>query len=249
MLDIIWQSFLVSLVGGLLSLDRTAVLQIMVSRPIITGPIIGYILGDVKTGLLIGGMLELLFVGGLPIGGHIPPHEVMIAVLVTTITIIGQRLLYGIGFDRFPWRFADSDIIFVLGAAILMISPMDAACKKADTSARFFNRRFFNTASAELGNGNIKGVIVNNLKGAGVFFLLNFATLLVLSLAGVGVVYLSFLFLPVAVIMSLPLACASVLIIGLASAYNTSYDNRSLPIFLAAALFVLMIITVGVGRW
>ncbi|MBI3398208.1 MAG: PTS sugar transporter subunit IIC [Deltaproteobacteria bacterium] len=247
-MGIIWQSFLVSLVGGLLSLDRTAAFQIMVSRPIVTAPIIGYILGDAAIGLLIGVMLELLFVGGLPIGGYIPPHEVMITVLITAISLMGQNVLNSIGFDRFPWKFAGSDMVFVLGAALLMMLPLDVICKKVDVIVRNLNIRFFNAAMAELNKGGIQGIVGNNLKGLGVFFSLNFITLFVLNLAGVMIVYFFFLFLPVTAIMALPLACASVFIIGLSSVYNTSYGRSSLPVFLGAVFFAVIILTMVIGR-
>ena len=46
-------------------------------RPMIACPIIGLILGDVKTGLVIGGTYELMMVGNMPIGGAQPPNAVL----------------------------------------------------------------------------------------------------------------------------------------------------------------------------
>jgi PTS system mannose-specific IIC component len=73
----------VALVGGLISLDRTAVGQFMVSRPIVVAPLTGWICGDVTTGVLIGGVLELMWIGRPPLGGFIPPHECLTAIVVT----------------------------------------------------------------------------------------------------------------------------------------------------------------------
>lgn len=65
----------ISLLGGLIYLDRTAVLQIMISRPIVIGPILGMILGNPQLGLKMGVILELLWLNMLPIGSNIPPDD------------------------------------------------------------------------------------------------------------------------------------------------------------------------------
>ena len=41
----------------------------MISRPIFAGPLIGLLLGDVQTGLLVGGSVELMYMGVIPVGG------------------------------------------------------------------------------------------------------------------------------------------------------------------------------------
>ena len=241
MKHIIWQSFLASLAGGLLSLDRTAALQIMVSRPIVAGPLIGYILADAKTGLLIGGILELLFIGGLPLGSYIPPHEIMLTALITAISIIGQKALNGRGPDIF--RIYDANMLFVQGFAILLIIPMDAVCKKADIIARGLNMRLFNDALSGVDKGLIS-VGISNLKGLVVFFILNFSTLFVLILAGVLLIYSLLPILPTVVIMSLPWAFGAACVLSLSSAYSALYNNRSLPVFLATTFFVVAAVAV-----
>ena len=48
-----------SVLGGLLGLDGTAVGQFMVSRPVVAGTLVGWVLGVPGLGLSIGAMLEL----------------------------------------------------------------------------------------------------------------------------------------------------------------------------------------------
>ncbi len=60
---------LASLWGGIVALDTTAVLQIMVSRPMVACSIIGLILGNFQLGFTIGILLELLYISELPVGG------------------------------------------------------------------------------------------------------------------------------------------------------------------------------------
>ncbi len=60
---------LASLWGGVVALDTTAVLQIMVSRPMVACSVIGLILGNFQLGFTIGILLELLYISELPVGG------------------------------------------------------------------------------------------------------------------------------------------------------------------------------------
>jgi len=57
-----------SLVGGLLSLDSTAALQVMLSQPLVAGSVAGLLAGDVATGLVVGATLQLVWIGVLPVG-------------------------------------------------------------------------------------------------------------------------------------------------------------------------------------
>jgi PTS system mannose-specific IIC component len=57
------------LLGGIAALDGTSVGQMMVSRPLVAATVAGWVLGDPVAGLLVGGMLEVLYLGVLPVGG------------------------------------------------------------------------------------------------------------------------------------------------------------------------------------
>ncbi len=59
----------VSLLGGLLALDATSVGQFMVSRPLVAGALIGWLLGDPPLGFTIGAVLELYLLVSFPTGG------------------------------------------------------------------------------------------------------------------------------------------------------------------------------------
>jgi mannose/fructose/N-acetylgalactosamine-specific phosphotransferase system component IIC len=58
-----------SLLGGALALDATAVGQFMVSRPLIAGALTGWLLGDVAQGLMLGSILEIYLLVSFPTGG------------------------------------------------------------------------------------------------------------------------------------------------------------------------------------
>lgn len=60
----------------------------MVSRPIFAGPLIGLIMGDLPTGLIVGGSVELMYMGVLPIGGSVPPNAQIAGILSTVFAIM-----------------------------------------------------------------------------------------------------------------------------------------------------------------
>lgn len=58
-------------------------------RPIVAGPIFGLVLGDVKTGIILGGMLEAIYMGVVSIGGGAPADAYVATALVVTYVIKG----------------------------------------------------------------------------------------------------------------------------------------------------------------
>lgn len=59
----------------------------MVQRPIVMGPLVGLVLGDLPTGLQVGATLELAFMGTQAIGAALPPEITAGGVLGTALAI------------------------------------------------------------------------------------------------------------------------------------------------------------------
>ena len=64
---------------ALLELDTTYVGQILISRPLFVGTIVGALTGNLFLGLQIGIFTELIYIDYLPIGGAIPPSGAITA--------------------------------------------------------------------------------------------------------------------------------------------------------------------------
>lgn len=79
------QGFLVALVSALIYLESRLVGQHMLDRPIIIGPVVGIIMGDPVTGLVVGGQLELVWMGLNGIGTTTPPNVVVGSALATAL--------------------------------------------------------------------------------------------------------------------------------------------------------------------
>ncbi|MFV0380002.1 MAG: PTS mannose/fructose/sorbose/N-acetylgalactosamine transporter subunit IIC [Anaerorhabdus sp.] len=61
--------------------------SLYINRPIILGPLVGLVLGDVEQGVIIGATLELFFMGAVSIGAYLPPDAIVGGVLATAFSI------------------------------------------------------------------------------------------------------------------------------------------------------------------
>lgn len=79
----------VSLLGGLLALDGTSVGQFMLSRPLVAGALVGWLLGDPVGGIAVGAILELYLLVSFPTGGSRFPEgatATVVAVAASQVT-------------------------------------------------------------------------------------------------------------------------------------------------------------------
>ena len=77
---------LLAIVTFFFAIDQFSLTEI-VYRPIIACPIIGAILGDVDSGLVVGGTYELMMVGNMPVGGAQPPNAVLGSVVAMIFAV------------------------------------------------------------------------------------------------------------------------------------------------------------------
>jgi len=80
------QVLLVFIVGFICGIDQFSFLESLY-QPIVTGAVIGLILGDVQTGLIIGGTYQLMTIGNMPVGGAQPPNAVIGGIMATVLGI------------------------------------------------------------------------------------------------------------------------------------------------------------------
>jgi PTS system mannose-specific IIC component len=76
-----------ALVGGLSAVERKGALQLMLSRPLVLAPVMGWALGDVRGGLVLAVPLEMLFLGGVNLGGNLPDNESLLAGALTAMLV------------------------------------------------------------------------------------------------------------------------------------------------------------------
>lgn len=79
--------------------------QCMIERPLVVGLVAGLLMGDVKTGVIIGASLEAIFMGAVNIGGAISAEPVTATALAVAFTVgagIDQGARHHAGRSR--WR-------------------------------------------------------------------------------------------------------------------------------------------------
>jgi PTS system mannose-specific IIC component len=80
-----WHAVLTALWGGLLALERRAFLQAMLSRPLVASTGLGLMFGSAETGLYIGLVFELFYLGDVSMGGARIDHETLPALCATSM--------------------------------------------------------------------------------------------------------------------------------------------------------------------
>jgi mannose PTS system EIIC component len=86
------EAFWAAALGGMFWLDRYQIGQLMASRPIVVGSVIGWALGSVETGLAVGALFEVLWLRRPPIGGFIAPEVTFSSsIAVSAAIIVGNQ--------------------------------------------------------------------------------------------------------------------------------------------------------------
>lgn len=80
------QVILVFIVTFIAAIDQFSFLESLY-QPLVTGMVIGLILGDLQTGLIVGGTYQLMTIGNMPIGGAQPPNAVVGGIMATVLAI------------------------------------------------------------------------------------------------------------------------------------------------------------------
>ncbi|AIN47370.1 PTS mannose/fructose/sorbose transporter subunit IIC [Candidatus Palibaumannia cicadellinicola] len=60
-------------------------------RPLLACTLIGLVLGDMKTGILVGGTLEMIALGWMNVGAAVAPDTALAAIIATILVIIGNQ--------------------------------------------------------------------------------------------------------------------------------------------------------------
>jgi mannose/fructose/N-acetylgalactosamine-specific phosphotransferase system component IIC len=164
---------MVALVTGL---DRTALLQVMISRPIVAAPLTGLVLGDLTVGLAVGFMTELLWLARIPVGAAIPPDDTQVAVGATTLVIVCGPL----------WGYSGPGFLIL---SLLVAMPLGKAGQWLDHLARSQNSRLQKRAEQVLATGNDEPLEQLHWQGVGHFAFAAIMTYLFIVSLGAAALY------------------------------------------------------------
>ena len=162
--------FKIAGIGSLLSLDRTAWTQLMISRPIVIAPIIGLACGNAAVGLFVGALIELLWINELPVGSTIPSDDTLFAAVasgVITTIVTDQNMSDPVSIGS---------LIFLVFIAMV---PLASQGKKIDIMARKYNEGIFTEMETRLLVGDPAQAVSLHLKGLLHFLVCNFIAIVI----------------------------------------------------------------------
>lgn len=84
----IHEALLAGALGAIFWLDRFQLFQLMLSRPIVAAPVIGWALGDPLSGFASGLLYEVLWLERPPVGGYIPPDSTFASVATAAVSAL-----------------------------------------------------------------------------------------------------------------------------------------------------------------
>ena len=131
-------SLLIALIGGIVDLDSTATWQFMISQPIVAAPITGLFLGSIygqaaaglKLGLMVGTILQLVWIEQLPLGMNVPPDAALASVLSVALGFIA-----GHGYQTYSEREVCYTIALLLAVALgLLGRSLDMLVRRLNTN-------------------------------------------------------------------------------------------------------------------
>jgi len=137
MMDLSWIQivlvFIVACIAGMGSILD----EFQTHRPLIACTLIGLVLGDLKTGILIGGTLEMIALGWMNIGAAVAPDAALASIISTILVIVGKQ-----------------DI----GAGIALAIPLAAAGQVLTILVRTITVGFQHGADSTAKKGNLRAM-------------------------------------------------------------------------------------------
>lgn len=130
-------AIMLSILAGFAYWTRRFLGDWFLDRPIVVAPITGLIMGDFHLGLIVGGTLELIFMGATDIGGSVPPNYNIGSILGAAFAISsGQGI----------------------STAVLIAVPAALLGSFAELLAKTVSVFFIHAADRMADDGNYKGI-------------------------------------------------------------------------------------------
>lgn len=220
----------VALLGGALCLDRI-VLQIMISRPIVICPVLGIILGEPYTGLIVGAFVELLWINRFPIGAYIPPNDSLASVLIAAGSILAGREL----------GYLSRELVTL---AILLFLPLAILGQKIDGVIVKLNETLSVGAVHDAESGDIRGISRKHIWGIIRTYAIYVLFIFIFLMVGIFLLVSIFSLLSDNLIKALTYTYFFIPILGISVALSTIKLRGAVPVFSGLFLILMMIVEI-----
>lgn len=180
-------------------------------RPLVACTLIGLVLGDIKTGIILGGTLEMMALGWMNVGAAMAPDAALASVISTILVIVGHQSI---------------------GAGIAVAIPIAAAGQVLTIFVRTITVFFQHLADKYAEEANFKGIemchfIALLLQGVRVAV----PAALVAAVAGTDTVTAMLNSIPEVVTRGLQISGGFIVVVGYAMVINMMEAKSIMPFF------------------
>ena len=216
------QALLLGLLGGIGIWDGRVGGMWMIDRPLVLGPLVGLILGDFTTGIIVGGSLELIMMGVVGIGSATPPD----AILATAFAIVSK---------------------LDVSAAVALALPIASLGQVVGILVRTANGFFVHMADKAAEEGDFGGIDRALWGGAFLFFIAYFLLVFLGAYLGSSVISTFVKMIPKFVTNGLNAASGMLPALGIAILMQLLFDKKNVAFFFIgwALTALLSVNTVG----
>ena len=141
-MSLFMQAFLVAVFVTIAFIDSHTT-QIHIFRPVVVGPVVGLIMGDVQTGFAVGVTVELMFLAVIFVGTAVPPNPTISTAIATGIAILAG---------------GGTDIAVATALPVSFIGQVAETVQNSVINVFFMHR--VEKAAEKL---NTRGIVLNNL--------------------------------------------------------------------------------------
>lgn len=198
----------------------------MIDRPLVLGPLVGLILGDFTTGIIVGGSLELIMMGVVGIGSATPPDTVSGTILATAFAIVSK---------------------LDVSAAVALALPIASLGQVVGILVRTANGFFVHMADKAAEEADFGGIDRALWGGAFLFFIAYFSLVFLGAYLGSSVISAFVKMIPKFVTNGLNAASGMLPALGIAILMQLLFDKKNAAFFFIgwALTALLSVNTVG----
>ncbi len=180
-------------------------------RPLVACTLVGLVLGDVKTGVLLGGALEMIALGWMNVGAAMAPDAALASVISAILVIVGKQ---------------------PIGQGIAIAVPIAAAGQVLTIFVRTITVFFQHKADKYAEEANFRGIEMCHFAGLALQALrVAIPAVLVGLIAGTSVVEGMLNSIPEVVTRGLQIAGGFIVVVGYAMVINMMEAKALMPFF------------------
>jgi PTS system mannose-specific IIC component len=180
-------------------------------RPLIACTLVGLVLGDIQTGIILGGTLEMLALGWMNVGAAMAPDAALASVISAILVIVGKQSI---------------------GAGIAIAVPIAAAGQVLTIFVRTITVFFQHLADKYAETGNTRGIEMCHLLGLSLQGIrVAVPAAIVGMLAGTDAVTTALAAIPPVITRGLQVSGGFIVVVGYAMVINMMNIKSLMPFF------------------